>query len=161
MNFPPVKIGLFTSHHCCAQLPILTAVFIKYCEKLYYAILALITRLLLHHYIYEIFYRIFYRPQTKFAKVMFLQVSVCPRGRGAPEGGCLLQEGVSGPGGCVHPHPDGYCCGRYASYWNAFLSVLCALWGESVASFLYGEEVAPDLELGYTRLFWIKFLQKL
>ena len=22
----------------------------------------------------------FYRPQTKFAKVMFLQVSVCPRG---------------------------------------------------------------------------------
>ena len=25
----------------------------------------------------------FYRPQTKFAKVMFLQVSVCPHGRGA------------------------------------------------------------------------------
>ena len=87
MNFPPVKIGLFTSHHCYAQLPTLTTVLIKYCEKLFYAILALITRLLLHHYIYEIFYRIFFRPQTKFAKVMFLQVSVCPRGVPAPGGG--------------------------------------------------------------------------
>ena len=43
-------------------------------------------------------------------------------------GGCLLPGG-HGPGG-VHgprgepggdPPPDGYCCGRYASYWNAFL----------------------------------------
>ena len=32
------------------------------------------------------------------------------------------------PGGCIPacteadpPPPDGYCCGRYASYWNAFL----------------------------------------
>ena len=29
---------------------------------------------------------------------------------------------VPGPGGClVETLPDGYCCGRYASYWNAFL----------------------------------------
>ena len=35
----------------------------------------------------------FYRPQTKFAKVMFLQVSVCPQGRGA----CV----VGGGWGCV------------------------------------------------------------
>ena len=34
-----------------------------------------------------------------------------------PEEGCLLQGGV--PGG----DPRGYCCGRYASYWNAFLLV--------------------------------------
>ena len=27
-----------------------------------------------------IYYRSSYRPQTKFAKVMFLQMSVCPRG---------------------------------------------------------------------------------
>ena len=100
MNSLPVKIGLFTSHHCCAQLPILTTVLIKYCEKLYYVVLALITRLLLHHYIYEIFYRIFYRPQTKFAKVMFLQVSVCPRGGGAcSRRGCLVR------GVCGHPPP--------------------------------------------------------
>ena len=30
-----------------------------------------------------------YRPQTKFAKVMFLQVSVCPRGGGLPQ--CMLE----------------------------------------------------------------------
>ena len=50
-------------------------------------------------------------------------------------GGCLLWEGVcswgvcsrGGPGGCLPPGgclvetPDGHCCGRYASYWNAFL----------------------------------------
>ena len=28
--------------------------------------------------------KLFYRPQTKFAKVMFLQVSVCPQGGGIP-----------------------------------------------------------------------------
>ena len=43
------------------------------------------------------------------------------------EGGCLVPGGsVPGgdllPGGClVETPPDGYCCGRYASYWNAFL----------------------------------------
>ena len=36
--------------------------------------------------------------------------------------GCLLQ-GV--PGG--DPPPDGYCCERYASYWNAFLLVSCLM----------------------------------
>ena len=83
-----------------------------------------------------------YHPQTKFAKVMFFQVSVCSLG------GCLLQgmfaPGVPAPGGeCLlpggsspwyidhslivtrvvtRPPPhDGYCCGRYASYWNAYL----------------------------------------
>ena len=29
----------------------------------------------------------FYRPQTKFAKVMFLQVSVCPQGGSVSTGG--------------------------------------------------------------------------
>ena len=44
-------------------------------------------------------------------------------------GGCLVPpatvavQGGSGPGGgcLVETPPDGYCCGRYASYWNAFL----------------------------------------
>ena len=46
-----------------------------------------------------------YRPQTKFAKVMFLQVSVCPQGRSRSrgEGG-----GVCGMGACV----AGGMCGR-------------------------------------------------
>ena len=34
----------------------------------------------------------------------------------APGGGCLLRRGVETP----LPR-DGYCCGRYASYWNAYL----------------------------------------
>ena len=38
---------------------------------------------------------------------------VCSQGVSAPRG-CLL------PGGVVTPR-DGYCCGWYASYWNAFL----------------------------------------
>ena len=33
-----------------------------------------------------------YRPQTKFAKVMFLQVSVCPRG--GAEGACVVARGA-------------------------------------------------------------------
>ena len=42
----------------------------------------------------------------------------------APRGVYLLLGG-SGPGGClVDPPSHGYCCGRYASYWNAFLFVL-------------------------------------
>ena len=107
----------------------------------------------------------FYRSQTKFAKVMFLHLSVIlftegclgphPRGRfGGLAGGCLGPH----PGGgwgvrlgvCPGPHPEGvlawdqwggecipecteadtqppaygYCCGWYASYWNAFLLLL-------------------------------------
>ena len=34
--------------------------------------------------------------------------------------------------GClVETPPDGYCCGRYASYWNGFL--LCMKWNENVS----------------------------
>ena len=126
----------------------------------------------------------FYRPQTNFAKVIFLHLSVSHSVHG---GRCLvlgeflvLERGVPGLGGAwsqgglqahnqggswggsgpgLHPRgelrgiwsrpttkgelrgiwsrptpkgevegnwpgpppPDGYCCGRYASYWNAFL----------------------------------------
>ena len=93
-----------------------------------------------------------YRPETKFAKVMFLHVSVCPQG-GSPgpyPGGSPghTQRESPGPhrgGGSRDPHwgglqahtlgvcvsqyalrqppPDGYCCGQYASYRNAFLFV--------------------------------------
>ena len=63
-----------------------------------------------------------------------------PGGSG-PEGGLVWSWGVSGPGGCLvlggawsrgvacpgrglvdyPPLPDGYCCGRCSSYWNALL----------------------------------------
>ena len=50
-------------------------------------------------------------------------------GGGVCSGGCLLSggwcllPGVSAPGGGAwwRPPRDGHCCGRYASYWNAFL----------------------------------------
>ena len=89
----------------------------------------------------------FYRQQTKFAKVMSLQVSVCPRGGAcvAPGMGCAWQGGmhgregayvaggVHGGGAYVCGRGGGHVChcryygirsmsGRYASYWNAFLS---------------------------------------
>ena len=58
----------------------------------------------------------FYRPQTKFAKVMFLQVSVCPRGGHAwllPGGRAwLLRGGVRAwllPGGVCVVAPGGAC----------------------------------------------------
>ena len=73
-----------------------------------------------------------YRPQTEFAKVMFLHVSVILSTGGCLlQWGCLLQGGsapggVPAPGGCllhggVETPDDGYCCWWYASYWNAFL----------------------------------------
>ena len=86
-------------------------------------------------------YYYFYRPQTKFAKVMFLHLSVSHSVHGGgvcSQGGYLLRGGVcswggafSGGGVCSqggawwrHPLPDGYCCRQYASYWNAFLYFL-------------------------------------
>ena len=58
-----------------------------------------------------------YRTQRSWGKVIFSNASVIlSTGRGTAPGGCLL------PGGCLVETPrDGYCCGRYASYWNAFL----------------------------------------
>ena len=40
-----------------------------------------------------------------------------PRGisRPTPRGDCVSQHGLR------QTPPDGYCCGRYVSYWNAFL----------------------------------------
>ena len=64
------------------------------------------------------------------AKVMFLQVSVCPQGeylgRYPPWAGTPLWPGtppdqVHPPGQGRPPPGDGWRCGRYASYWNAFL----------------------------------------
>ena len=86
--------------------------------------------------------------RNEVAKVMFLQVPVCPRGGGgypsmpcrwypimpcsrSPGGGCLLLGGGcllwgwcllrGGVDGDTPASADGYCCRRYASYWNAFL----------------------------------------
>ena len=53
-------------------------------------------------------YFIYYLPQMKFAKVMFSQVSVCPRGEG--EGGVCPNACWDTPPGQVHP------LGRYTPW---------------------------------------------
>ena len=51
------------------------------------------------------------------------------------QGGCLVPGGVWRP-----PLRDGYCCGWYASYWNAFLFYIVLLspanevWGKVIFS---------------------------
>ena len=50
------------------------------------------------------------------------------RGVPPPGGGASSGGGVLPPGGCLVETPrDGYCCGRYASYWNTFLFTLMIL----------------------------------
>ena len=58
----------------------------------------------------------FYRPQLSCSKVMFSQASVT-----LFTGGEVWQTppGQTTPG--QTPPADGYCSGRYESYWNAFL----------------------------------------
>ena len=81
-----------------------------------------------------LFYARLWKPKifAKFAKVMFSQVSVCPRSGACVAGGHARQGSMRGRGGHAwHTHP---CharspdmrsmCGRYASYWNAFLFVV-------------------------------------
>ena len=93
---------------------------------------------------------VFITVRNEVAKVMFLQACVCPRGVSAsvhagippprradtplgadtPPEQTPLQEqtppiptGEDTPQGADTPSSprDGHCCGRYASYWNAFL----------------------------------------
>ena len=66
---------------------------------------------------------------TAWGKVIFSQACVknsVHRGGGCLLLGCLLRRvSAPGEGGGVSggDPPDGYCCGRYASYWNAFLFI--------------------------------------
>ena len=87
----------------------------------------------------------FYRPQTKFAKVMFLHLSVILfTGRGLhPEGsasGGVCIQGVCIQGGWTDPLPIGHygirsTSGRYASYWNTFLLLPAnEAWGKVIFS---------------------------
>ena len=69
-----------------------------------------------------------YRPQTKFAKVMFSQVFVCPQG-----GVCLWSRGREDTNWADtrlgrHPPPGRQLrSGRYSSHWNAFLFLFSAV----------------------------------
>ena len=77
--------------------------------------------------------------RNEATQVMLLQACVCPpRGCLLPGGGAGLVQGGGIPA-CTeaNPHPgrDGYCCGRYASYWNAFLFSLNLKWVLHTACF--------------------------
>ena len=67
----------------------------------------------------------FYHLQTKFAKVMFSQVFVCPKGGGS------ASRGVG------RPPPITYygvrsTSGQYASYCNAFLFLISVIWTKNI-----------------------------
>ena len=68
--------------------------------------------------------------RNEVAKVMFLHLSVCPQGGSASVHAGIPPPGADSPGTRppkektppgADPPADGYGCGRYASYWNAFL----------------------------------------
>ena len=80
-----------------------------------------------------------YRPQTKFTKVMFSQVSVCPKG-----GVCVADTprtrpprpdtnpwadspGTRHPPWADPPRDDRSTSGRYASHWNSFFFFMCTI----------------------------------
>ena len=62
-----------------------------------------------------------YRLQTKFARLCFTPVCHSVQGGVCPSA-CWGTPPSSHPPRSRHPPgTDGYCCGWYASYWNAFL----------------------------------------
>ena len=81
---------------------------------------------------FKLKFRIHYCPQTKFAKVMFLQVSVCPQGGVRDGGACMagrgghawlgacVTGGVHGRGACVEGgvHDRGCVCGGGGHVWQ-------------------------------------------
>ena len=81
-----------------------------------------------------------YRPQTKFAKVMFLQLSVCPQKEGGVAGGraCMVDEGhawwMRGMCGRGHAWQVGGVHGRGA----------CVTGGCAWQGGMHGKHTPPD-----------------
>ena len=106
----------------------------------------------------DVFHLFNYHPQTKFAKVMFLQVSICPGGFASVHAGIANPPWADPPGSrppgsrpplqqtdlpwsrYPPPHPLPSACwetrptsGRYASYWNAYLFMsIFRIWDSEV-----------------------------
>ena len=68
----------------------------------------------------------YYRPQTKFVKVMFSQVSVCPQGGGL--GLCLGSPSLGGRGGLC---PGDLCSGGSLLRWGSLSRGIFVLRGLS------------------------------
>ena len=105
----------------------------------------------------DVFHLFNYHPQTKFSKVMFLQVSICPGGFASVHAGIANpppgrppreqtpweQTPAAAdrpPMEQIHPPPLPSACwetrptsGRYASYWNAYLFMsIFRIWDSEV-----------------------------
>ena len=68
--------------------------------------------------------RIIQRGECLLGGGVMLPGRACSMGWGA----CCQGEVIAPGGGCGDPPHDGYCCGWYASYWNAFLYCRCKSW---------------------------------
>ena len=62
------------------------------------------------------YFTLYYRPQRSCEGYVFTPVGLSTRG-----GSASVYAGIPPPRTRHPPGPDGYCCGWYASYWNAFL----------------------------------------
>ena len=84
-----------------------------------------ITHLQMHSWCRQVAVARFVIRKRSCGKVMFLHLSVIL----STGGGCVFPSaywdtplpGQTPPGQTPPPPADDYCCGRYASYWNAFL----------------------------------------
>ena len=84
--------------------------------------------------------QVFYRPQTKFAKVMFSQVFVCPQGVSVRE--------VS----VWELPPRMVRSRRYASYWNAFLFLHVVYHVGRHVRAAGGVCIADEVQVGFGRV---------
>ena len=74
-------------------------------------------------------YKYFYRPQTKFAKVMFLQMSVCPQRGRAWLGACMVLGGhVWLWGACMVAGGHAWLLGGVCGCWGACMVVGGHVW---------------------------------
>ena len=90
---------------------------------------------------------VYYRPQTKFAKVMFLQVSVCPQGGMHGRGTCMagghawqgacMTGGMCGTGACMAGergvHGGGVCMAGGHAWWGCAWQGGHTWWGACMA----------------------------
>ena len=97
-------------------------------EGVYLAIRYRVISICADEFMHDFTYVHFYRPQRSWGKVIFPQASVILLTEGgvpSPRGCLLLGVGLVPGGAWWRPPHDGHCCGRYASYWNAFLYAIC------------------------------------
>ena len=99
----------------------------------------------------------YHRPQRSWAKVIFSQTSVCPRGVSASVHAGIYPESTHPPDQTPPPPREAdlsirSTSGRYASYWNAFLFTFIVLSSQNVIWDLYIYSPKWDISLYLKRL---------